>query len=639
MDDLEHRRELRRQKREELWRQAERLTAQRSMEDEEELARERRRRAREERRYDQDDNGSYTSSTSSTPVFDSHRTTEENQEDLCQTTAAHHPGPGTSQRNGYDFSSKSTNSALDEDEGFSDWTQRREERRQKRREELGQMEEDRVDESRMGRTYALRDRKGQEDQEEPGVGKLKMWQIEEDKRRMLQRKQREHEQEEEKHQQKERERKQREAEEMERGQKDREDRERLRHEREKKEWLDQEKSEKERRKMEVEKRPKENEIKLSHMARAWNEHSSYEEENDDATQDKMASYHGYRTTKTILSEFPETDEDGEFTRLEAEQKLEQIRRSLDEKEIQEYERLRQRGHDAELELEELKKKREDRRKLREEEELRRQEQEQELHAREEEEKRRMKEEREKRRMEAAEKRQKVLSISGSEMEDPFLPLSPRSPTFKKEFDEGMASETTCLISERTESLNRSLKKSNSVKKSQPITSISKIDERLEQYTSAIESTTKSLRHTSLDMPNLSEDVATKKSLWETGDAAGNSVTKGTPCKDTDGLKVGVCDLINQWVNKAPEHSTWVSPSKPTEIKPGDVRSKKNIWENKTDSPSFTKSASAGKNQSSGTRYKFVITGHGKYEKVPITDDEHGSNENSQSRVEQYDKEY
>uniref|UniRef100_UPI00398EF7A4 caldesmon, smooth muscle isoform X2 n=1 Tax=Pristiophorus japonicus TaxID=55135 RepID=UPI00398EF7A4 len=466
-----------------------RLTAQRSMEDEEEIARERRRRAREERRYDQDDNGSYTSSTSSTPVFESLRATEENQEDLCQTTAAHHPGPGTLQRNGYE-------------------------------------------------------------------------------------------------------------------------------------------------------RPKENEIKLSHMAMTWTEHSSYEEENDVAAQDKMASYHGYRTTKTILSEFPETDEDGELTRLEAEQKLEQIRRSLDEKENQEYERLRQQGHDAELELEELKKKREDRRKLREEEDLRRQQQEQELQAREEEEKRRMREEREKRRMEAAEKRQKVLSISGSEMDDPFLPLSPRSPTFKKEFDDGMASEATCLISERTESLNRSLKKSNSVKKSQPITSISKIDERLEQYTSAIESTTKLLRHSSLDMPNLSEDVATKKSLWETGDAAGSPVTKGTPCKDTEGLKVGVGDLINQWVSKSPEPSTWVSPSKPAEIKPGDVRSKKNIWENKTESQSVTKSASAGKNHPSAPRYKFVVTGHGKYEKVPITDDEHGANANSQSTgVEHYDKDY
>ncbi|XP_038663647.1 non-muscle caldesmon isoform X2 [Scyliorhinus canicula] len=588
-----------------------RLTAQRSMEDEEEIARERRRRAREEKRYDQDDSGSFTSSTSSTPVFESLTATEENQ---------------------YDFNCKSANSTLDEDEGFSDWTQRREERRQKRREELGQMEEDHVDESQTGCTYAQRDRKGQEDQEGLSVGKLKMWQIEQEERRMLQREQ---EQEEAKRQQRARERKQRE--EMEKSQKDLDERERLKHLRKESEHQDQEKTENERRKLVVEKRPKDDEIKLSHMTEAWTKHSTYEEENNDSTLDKMAPYHACRTTKTILSEFPEADEEGELTRLEAEQKLEQIRRSLDEKENQEYERLRQKGHDAELELEELKKRREERRRLREEEEVRRQQQEQELQAREEEEKRRMREEREKRRMAAAEKRQKVLSISGSEMEDPFIPLSPKSPTFKKEYDEGMTPETTCLISERTESLNRSLKKSNSVKKSQPITNISKIDDRLEQYTSAIENTTKSLRHASLDMPNLAEDVATKKSLWEAGDVAGNPVTKGSSFKETDGLKVGVFDLINQWVSRNPEPSAKASPSKPTEIMAGDVRSKKNIWENKTDSS--TKSHAA-KNLSSGARYKFVVTGHGKYEKIDVADDEHDTSANNQStEVEHYNKEY
>ncbi|XP_072128544.1 uncharacterized protein [Mobula birostris] len=577
-----------------------RLTAQRSIEDEEEIARERRRRAREARRYDEDDNGSYASSTS-TPVFESHLTTKENQ---------------------YVLSSKSTNSALDEDEGFSDWTQRREERRQKRREELGFTEEDHVNESAMENSFA-RERREQEDQRELGIGKLKRWQVEEEEeRRMLQREQ---EQEEANYQQREYERKQREKAEMERAQK--EDRQRLKYLREDRERLDQDKTEKERWTMEIGKRPKENEAKLSNPARSWTELHHYEVENDDM-QNKTTAYHSLRTTKTTLSEFPDVDEDGEIARLEAEQKLEQIRRSLDEKEMQDFERLRQRGHDMELELEELKKRREDRRRVREEEELRRQQQEQELHVREEEEKRRMREEREKRRMEAAEKRHKVLSISGSEMEDPFLPLSPRSPTHKKEFDEGMTSETTCLISERTESLNRSLKKSNSVKKSQPITNISKIDDRLEQYTNAIESTTKSLRHTSLDIPSLSEDVATMKNLWETGDAASSTATRGTPSKDTEGLKIGVCDLISQWVSKNPESSVKSSPSKLAEIKTGDVKSKKNIWENKSDSHSFTKLPNAGKNHPSSARYKFVITGHGKYEKVPITDDEHGTNENS-----------
>ncbi|XP_055505502.1 lymphocyte-specific protein 1 isoform X2 [Leucoraja erinacea] len=539
-----------------------RLTAQRSIEDEEEIARERRRRARETRRYDDDENGSYAGSTPSTPAFESHRTTKENQ---------------------YDLNCKSTNSALDEDEGFSDWTQRREERRQKRREEQGLSEEGHVTDSTVGLSFTVRERREQEDQEKAGMGKLKTWQMEEESR-MHQRKQ---EQAEESRQC---ERKLKEKEEVERAQM--EDRQRLKYLREEGERLDQEKMEKERWKVEIEKRPKENEMKLSIAPRSWIGDLHYEEEND-CVQNKMAAYQSYRTTKIVQSELPEVEEDGELARLEAEQKLEQIRRSLDEKETQEYERLRQRGHDNELELEELNSRREERRKAREEEEQRRQVQEQELQAKEEEEKRRMREEREKRRMEAAEKRQRVLSVSGSEMEDPFVPLSPKSPTLKKEFDDGMSSETTCLISERTESLNRSLKKSNSVKKSQPITNISKIDDRLEQYTNAIESTTKSLRHASVDIPNLSEDVATMKSLWETGDPASNAGTRGTPCK---------------------------------EIKPGDVRSKKNIWETKSDSPSCNKLSNAGKPASA--RYKFVVTGHGKYEKVPIADEEPGADASS-----------
>ncbi|ELK35558.1 Caldesmon [Myotis davidii] len=49
MDDFERRRELRRQKREEIRLEAERIAYQRNDDDEEEAARERRRRARQER--------------------------------------------------------------------------------------------------------------------------------------------------------------------------------------------------------------------------------------------------------------------------------------------------------------------------------------------------------------------------------------------------------------------------------------------------------------------------------------------------------------------------------------------------------------------------------------------------------------
>lgn len=69
--------------------------------------------------------------------------------------------------------------------------------------------------------------------------------------------------------------------------------------------------------------------------------------------------------------------------LETEQRLEKIRRSLQEKESQEMEQLRQRQAEAEQELEELKRRREERRQVRQEEERRREEEEQQRLAKEE----------------------------------------------------------------------------------------------------------------------------------------------------------------------------------------------------------------------------------------------------------------
>uniref|UniRef100_A0A493U4I7 Lymphocyte specific protein 1 n=1 Tax=Anas platyrhynchos platyrhynchos TaxID=8840 RepID=A0A493U4I7_ANAPP len=69
------------------------------------------------------------------------------------------------------------------------------------------------------------------------------------------------------------------------------------------------------------------------------------------------------------------------------------------------------------------------------------------------------------------------------------------------------------ITDRTESLNRSIKKSNSIKKSQPPLPVSKIDDRLEQYTQAIETSTKApkpVRQPSLDLPTTSMMVASTK---------------------------------------------------------------------------------------------------------------------------------
>uniref|UniRef100_G3TUB2 Lymphocyte specific protein 1 n=1 Tax=Loxodonta africana TaxID=9785 RepID=G3TUB2_LOXAF len=141
------------------------------------------------------------------------------------------------------------------------------------------------------------------------------------------------------------------------------------------------------------------------------------------------------------------------------------------------------------------------------------------------------------------------------------------------------SPTTKLI-DRTESLNRSIKKSNSVKKSEPALPISKIDERLEQYTQAIETagrTPKLARQASIELPSMA--VANTKSLWETGEVQAQSTAKGASCKD---------------------------------IVAGDM-SKRSLWEQRGGS----KTSSTVKSTPSGKRYKFVATGHGKYEKVLV----------------------
>ncbi|XP_054367752.1 lymphocyte-specific protein 1 isoform X3 [Mirounga angustirostris] len=141
------------------------------------------------------------------------------------------------------------------------------------------------------------------------------------------------------------------------------------------------------------------------------------------------------------------------------------------------------------------------------------------------------------------------------------------------------SPSTKLI-DRTESLNRSIKKSNSVKKSQPALPISKIDERLEQYTQAVETagrTSKLTRQPSIELPSMA--VASTKSRWETGEVQAQSTAKTPSCKD---------------------------------IVAGDM-SKKSLWEQKGDS----KTSSTIKSTPSGKRYKFVATGHGKYEKVLV----------------------
>ncbi|OXB72774.1 UNVERIFIED_CONTAM: hypothetical protein H355_006217 [Colinus virginianus] len=150
---------------------------------------------------------------------------------------------------------------------------------------------------------------------------------------------------------------------------------------------------------------------------------------------------------------------------------------------------------------------------------------------------------------------------------------------------GKGADPELVITDRTESLNRSINKSNSIKKSQPPLPVSKIDDRLEQYTQAIETSTKApkpVRQPSLDLPTTSMMVASTKSLWESGEVAAQSAVKTSACKD---------------------------------IVAGDIVSKRSLWEQKGNPKPETNI----KSNPSGKKYKFVATGHGQYKKVLIDD--------------------
>lgn len=165
--------------------------------------------------------------------------------------------------------------------------------------------------------------------------------------------------------------------------------------------------------------------------------------------------------------------------------------------------------------------------------------------------------------EEPEKRQRPPSISS--VEEEYQP--PLSPTTK--------------ITDRTESLNRSVQKSNSVKKTQPPLPVSKIDDKLEQYAHAVETSGKNpkpVRQLSIELPTNSAAVANAKSLWETGEVAAQTPAKGASCKD---------------------------------IVAGDITSVRSIWEQK-DSPKVDGTA---KVKLPGKKYKYVAVGHGQYKKV------------------------
>uniref|UniRef100_A0A8C9A060 Caldesmon 1 n=1 Tax=Prolemur simus TaxID=1328070 RepID=A0A8C9A060_PROSS len=251
--------------------------------------------------------------------------------------------------------------------------------------------------------------------------------------------------------------------------------------------------------------------------------------------------------------------------VEAGKRLEELRRRRGETESEEFEKLKQKQQEAALELEELKKKREERRKVLEEEEQRRKQEEADRKVREEEEKRRLKEEIERRRAEAAEKRQKMPEDGLSDDKKPFKCFTPKGSSLK--------------IEERAEFLNKSAQKSSGVKSTHQAAVVSKIDSRLEQYTSAIEGTktAKPPKPAASDLPVPAEGVRNIKSMWEKGNVFSSPTASGTPNKETAGLKVGVSSRINEWLTKTPDGNKSPAP-KPSDLRPGDVSSKRNLWE-------------------------------------------------------------
>ncbi|XP_021407720.1 caldesmon isoform X2 [Lonchura striata] len=273
---------------------------------------------------------------------------------------------------------------------------------------------------------------------------------------------------------------------------------------------------------------------------------------------------------------------------EALKRLEDQRRRRGESESEELEKLKEKQQEAAAELDELKKRREERRKILEEEEQKKKQEEAERKIREEEEKRRMKEEIERRRAEAAEKRQKMPEDGVAEDKKPFKCFSPKGSSLK--------------IEERTEFLNKSAQKSG-MKPTQTTAVVSKIDSRLEQYTSAIEGTKASRPAKASDLHVPAEGVRNIKSMWEKGNVFSSASAAGTPNKETAGLKVGVSSRINEWLTKTPESNKSPAP-KPSDLRPGDVSGKRNLWEKQSvEKPAASSKVSAmgKKSETNGLR--------------------------------------
>ncbi|XP_075200358.1 caldesmon isoform X4 [Anomaloglossus baeobatrachus] len=548
MDDFERRRELRRQKREEMRQEVERTTYQRNDDDEEEAARERRRRARQERqRLNKDD-------------VEGH--------DGTQNSITSEESPSIK-------SSSITNTELsvDDESALLERLAKREERRQKRLQEAmeRQKELDPTISISVNETISVKksSRNGenevQENDTSPKENNTEAY------------------------------RGRHEVEETETFDKsfEKNDRKEVEHVETEEVEVKQEEQEEEPEEPHIE----ENQVKdekskdkggKEELKASWERKNKAQngESLHEVTPQKLKHMDKFGGAKGQAS-FEETEPG---TKVEAGKKLEDLKRRRGESETGELDKLKQKQQDAAVELEELKKKREGRRKIMEEEEQKKKQEESEKKAKEEEEKKKLKEDIERRRAEAAEKRQKVTDDGSSEEKKPFKCFTPKGSAFK--------------IEERAEFLNRSAQKS--VKSAQPSV-VSKIDSRLEQYTSAIGNNKgpKAAKQAPADLPLATEGVRNIKSMWEKGNVFSSPSGIVSPNKETAGLKVGVSSRINEWLTKTPENNK--SPStKPSDLRPGDVSGKRNIWEKQqTEKPgSPTKMTTGGKkSDSNGLRFE------------------------------------
>ncbi|KAM9581330.1 caldesmon isoform 8-T16 [Guaruba guarouba] len=508
MDDFERRRELRRQKREEMRLEAERLSYQRNDDDEEEAARERRRRARQERLRQKEEGDLSGDVTEKSEVNAQNNVAEEETKSTTTTRGA------------------------DDEAALLERLARREERRQKRLQEALERQKE-FDPTITDGSLSLPSRRevnnveenettGKEEKAETRRGR---YEIEETETvtKSYQRNNWRHDGEDE----------------------------------EKKEEKDKEEVKDDKDKG---KAPKEEIKSIWDRKKGVPEQKAQNGERE-LTAPKLKSTEN-AFGRSNLKGTTNAEEAKLGSQVEVAKRLEDQRRRRGEND--ELEKLKEKQQEAAAELDELKKRREERRKILEEEEQKKKQEEAERKVREEEEKRRMKEEIERRRAEAAEKRQKMPEDGVSEDKKPFKCFSPKGSSLK--------------IEERAEFLNKSAQKSG-MKPTHTTAVVSKIDSRLEQYTSAIEGTkaARPAKPAASDLPVPAEGVRNIKSMWEKGNVFSSPSGTGTPNKETAGLKVGVSSRINEWLTKTPESNKSPAP-KPSDLKPGDVSGKRNLWE-------------------------------------------------------------